>query len=169
MLDVNDVKAGDLVSPAFSKSFKLLALCIVAFSASWMYQLWSVGKLAANNTLSPSNGLIWLLCGLALMVYTLISIYISKTTLTGDLESGGKLHQSWIWDKEVNLKEIAYAKLIRVKGFDWLIAPRLYVRTVMGKFTVFYAANPLLIEEYRKLVVVIQHRNMSDVLGLPAQ
>lgn len=134
-----------------------------------MYQLWSAGKLAANGALSPSNGLIWLLCGLMLMAYTVVSIYTSKTTLSGDLESGGTLHQSWIWDKEVNLKEIAYAKLIRLRGFEWLVAPRLYVRTVMGKFTVFYTADPIMIEEYRKLVVVIQHRNMSDVLGLPAQ
>ena len=103
------------------------------------------------------------------MAYTLVSIYISKTTLEGDLESGGKLHQTWIWDKEVALKEIAYAKLIRVSGLDWLIAPRLYVRTIMGKFTVFYAADPSMIEAYRKLVVTIQHRNMTDVLGLPAQ
>jgi hypothetical protein len=158
-----------VISPAFSKTFKLLALVIVTFSASWMYQLWAAGKLAANSSLSPSNGLIWLLCGLLLMVYTLVSIYISKTTLEGDLESGGKLHQTWIWDKEVALEEIAYAKLIRVNGLDWLIAPRLYVRTIMGKFTVFYAADPSMIEAYRKLVVTIQHRNMTDVLGLPAQ
>lgn len=147
----DDIQAGSLVSPAFSKPFKLLALCIVAFSASWMHQLWSAGKLAANSSLSPSNGLIWLFCGLLLMAYTLVSIYTSKTTLQGDIESGGKLQQSWIWDKEVNLKEIAYAKLIRVRGFDWLIAPRLYVRTMMGKFTVFYAADKRMIERYIEL------------------
>ena len=140
-----------LTSPAFSKPFKLLALAIVAFSASWMYQLWSVGKLAANSNISPSNGLIWLLCGLLVMLYTLVSIYTSKTTLTGTIASDGKLHQTWVWDKEVNLKEIAYAKLIRVRGFDWLIAPRLYVRTVMGKFTVFYAADKTMIAEFQKL------------------
>ncbi len=158
-----------MISSAFSKTFKLLTLGIVTFSASWMYQLWSSGKLAANSNLAPSNGLIWLLCGLMLMVYTLVSIYTSKTTLEGDLESGGMLRQTWIWDKEVSLKEIAYAKLIRARGFDWLIAPRLYVRTVMGKFTVFYATDPEMIEAYRKLVVTIQHRNMSTVFGLPAQ
>jgi hypothetical protein len=158
-----------LISPAFTKPFKLLALCIVAFSASWMYRLWSGGQLAANNTLSPSNGLIWLLCGLLLMIYTVVCIYTSKTTLAGDIESGGTLRQTWIWDKEVNLKEIAYAKLIRIRGLEWLIAPRLYVRTVMGKFTVFYACAPVMLEAYRQLVVVIQHRNMSDVLGLPVQ
>lgn len=158
-----------IVAQAFSRPFKLLALGIVAFSISWMYKLWTGGQLATNSNLSPSNGLIWLLCGLALMLYTLVSIYISKTTLEGDLESGGKLHQTWIWNKEVELKEIAYAKLIRVRGLDWFIAPRLYVRTIMGKFTVFYAADPVMIAAFRKLVVTIQHRNMTDVFGLPAQ
>ena len=156
-------------APAFSKPFKLLALLIVSACISWMYQLLQLGKLASNNTLSPSNGLIWLCCGLALMAYTVVAVYRSKTTLDGDIESGGKIQQTWIWDKEVNLKEIAYAKLIRVRGLDWLIAPRLYVRTVMGKFTVFYTTGPVMIEAFRKLVVTIQHRNMTSLLGLPAQ
>ena len=158
-----------ITSPAFSKPFKLLALCIVAFSASWMYQLWSSGKLAANNSLSPSNGLLWLLCGLLLMVYTLVSIYTSRTRLEGDIQQGGKLHQTWIWDKEVNLKELAYAKLIRVRGLDWFVAPRLYVRTVMGKFTVFYAADAAMIASFQTLVAAVQQRNHSTLLGLPAE
>jgi hypothetical protein len=142
-----------LTSPAFSRLFKLLALVIVTSCASWMYQLWSAGKLAANSAMSPSNGLIWLLCGLALMLFTLVSIYRSKTTLTAH-----SLKQTWIWDKEVVLSELVYAKLIRVKGFDWLIAPRLYVRTMMGKFTVFYAADTVMIDAFQKLIQKIQQR-----------
>jgi hypothetical protein len=137
----------ELTVPAFSKLFKLLALLIVAASGSWMYQLWSTGRLAPNASFSPANGLIWLLCGLVLMVFTVASIYRSKTTLT---ESS--LKQTWLWDKEVMLAELVYAKLIRVRGFDWLIAPRLYVRTMMGKFTVFYASSPAMITEFERLV-----------------
>jgi hypothetical protein len=158
-----------ITAPAFSRSFKLFALLIVSACGSWMYQLLAQGKLAANNHISPSNGLIWLVCGLALMIYTVVAVYRSKTTLEGDVESGGKLRQTWIWNKEVSLKEIAYAKLIRVRGLDWLIAPRLYVRTVMGKFTVFYAADIVMIEAYKKLAVTIQHRNMTSLIGLPVQ
>lgn len=154
---------------AFSRPFKLLALLIVCACGSWMFQLLHLGKIASNNTISPSNGLIWLCCGLALMAYTVLAVYRSQTTLEGDLEAGGKLLQTWIWNKEVNLKEIAYAKLIRVRGLDWLIAPRLYVRTVMGKFIVFYAADSAMIDAFRKLAVAIQHRNMTSLLGLPIQ
>ena len=144
-----------LVSPAFSRPFKLLALLIVAFSASWMYQLWAAGKLANNSALTPSNGLIWLLCALVLMIFTVASIYRSQTTLTERT-----LKQTWIWDKEVALAELVYAKLIRVRGFDWLIAPRLYVRTMMGKFTVFYAAEKPMIQAFERLIVSINQRSL---------
>lgn len=145
--------ASGLTSPAFSRPFKLLALLIVATSASWMYQLWTTGQLAANHQMSPSNGLIWLFCGWLLMAFTLVSIYRSKTTLTDST-----LKQTWIWDKEVVLPELVYAKLIRIKGLDWLIAPRLYVRTMMGKFTVFYAVDKAMIAEFQNLVGIIQQR-----------
>ncbi len=135
-----------LSSPAFSRPFKLLALSIVTASASWMYELWSTGRLASNYEASLSNGLIWLVLGWVLMAWTLVAIYRSRTTL-----ADGKLIQTWIWDKEVLLDHIAYAKLIRIRGFDWLIAPRLYVRTVMGKFTVFYAAQKPMLVEFEKL------------------
>ncbi|MDI9333440.1 MAG: hypothetical protein QM533_03610 [Cytophagales bacterium] len=142
-----------LTVPAFSRPFKLLALLIVAASGSWMYQLFTTGQLAPNHTLSPSNGLIWLLCGWLLMVFTLVSIYRSQTTLTEHT-----LKQTWIWDKEVALPELVYAKLIRLKGLDWLIAPRLYVRTVMGKFMVFYAADKTMVTEFQHLVRTIERR-----------
>ena len=136
-----------MTSPAFSRFFKLLALLSVVASARWMYQLSASGQLVINTNLNPSNGFIWLLCGLALMVYTLLSIYTSTTTLTSE-----KLQQTWIWNKEIALTHIAYAKLIRIKGLDWLIAPRLYVRTMMGKFVVFYAADAAMIQEFERLV-----------------
>ena len=33
--------------------------------------------------------------------------------------------QRWIWDKHMALDDLAFGKLIRVRGLDWLIAPRL--------------------------------------------
>ena len=50
------------------------------------------------------------------------------------------------------LRELAYGKLIRVRGLEWLIAPRLYVRTLTGKFAVFYAASPEMVVEFERLV-----------------
>lgn len=87
------------------------------------------------------------------MGFTLISIYRSQTTLTEQT-----LKQTWLWDKEVALSELVYAKLIRFKGLDWLIAPRLYVRTMMGKFTVFYASDSAMLAEFEKLIQTIQQK-----------
>lgn len=89
------------------------------------------------------------------MIFTVASIYRSQTTLTDKT-----LKQTWIWDKEVALPELVYAKLIRVRGFDWLIAPRLYVRTMMGKFTVFYAAEKPMIQAFERLIISINQRSL---------
>jgi hypothetical protein len=62
------------------------------------------------------------------------------------------IHQSWLWDKQMELRELAYAKLIRIPGLDWLIAPRLYARTLNGKFAVFYTADRAMLEEFERLV-----------------
>jgi len=39
-----------------------------------------------------------------------------------------------------------------LRGLDWLIAPRLYLRTLPGKFAVFYLADPALLAESQRLV-----------------
>lgn len=111
-----------------------------------MYQLWHSGKLTPNLHWALSNGWLWVLAAWLLMLYTVIAIYRSSTILTDDT-----LKQQWIWDKEVALKDIAYAKLIRIKGLDWLIAPRLYVRTGIGKFSVFYAADEAMLARWEKI------------------
>jgi hypothetical protein len=80
------------------------------------------------------------------MAYTVGQVLRGKTTLTAK-----GLEQTWIWDKKVELRDLAYAKLIRVPGLDWLVAPRLYVRTLMGKFTVIYASDPHMVEEFKRL------------------
>ena len=89
---------------------------------------------------------LWLWAAWSIMAYTVGHLLMGTTTLT----SNG-LEQTWIWDKKVELRDLAYAKLIRVPGLDWLVAPRLYLRTLMGKFTVIYASNPDMVEEFKRL------------------
>jgi hypothetical protein len=61
------------------------------------------------------------------------------------------IHQTWIWDKHMSYDELAYAKLIRVRGLEWFMAPRFYVRTLMGKFAVFYVSSPQVQHECERL------------------
>jgi len=139
---------GDAVEgQAFSLPFKLLATVIVGGCAFWLAQLWSVGALGTAKT----GGLGWFLAGIALMGWTWFHIMTSRTRI--DRQG---LHQRWIWDKQMAFDDLAFGKLIRVRGLDWLIAPRLYVRTLVGKFAVFYAATPELIAEFERLVAELK-------------
>jgi hypothetical protein len=139
---------GDAVEgQAFSLPFKLLATVIVGGCAFWLAQLWSVGALGTART----GGLGWFLAGMALMGWTWFHIMTSRTRI--DRQG---LHQRWIWDKQMAFDDLAFGKLIRVRGLDWLIAPRLYVRTLVGKFAVFYAATPELIAEFERLVAELK-------------
>ena len=141
-----------LQSPAFSKPFKFLASLMVAYVGVWLWQLWQLGKL--GNT---SATLGWFAAALIMMSYTLWHIWRSVTTLDEK-----RIHQSWVWDKAFDMRELAYAKLIRVPGLDWLIAPRLYVRTMLGKFAVFYAADPAMVREFTRIVKELEAFRLSQ-------
>jgi hypothetical protein len=121
---------------AFSLTFKLIASVIVFGAAGWLASLWQAGALGSGGR----SGTGWFAASLAIMLWTWWHIMASRTRLEADA-----LHQTWIW-------ELAYGKLIRIRGLDWLIAPRLYVRTLLGKFAVFYAADPVLIADFERLV-----------------
>ncbi|MGE4239726.1 hypothetical protein [Ramlibacter sp.] len=135
---------------AFSRFFRLLATGLVAAIGTWMHSLWAAGKLAPAGA-SNAMALGWPLAAFAVVAITWWFIQTSKTTLTPEA-----LHQSWMWDKKMELHELAYAKLIRVRGLEWLIAPRLYVRTLLGKFAVFYTADKAMLEEFERLVVELK-------------
>lgn len=126
------------VSAAFSWPFKILAVGLLAGLAFWAYQLHGEKIFQADH--------LWLWAAWGIMAYTVGHLLMGKTTLTAQ-----SLEQTWIWDKKVELRDLAYVKLIRVPGLDWLIAPRLYARTLMGKFTVIYACSPAMIKELQKI------------------
>lgn len=128
---------------AFSLTFRLLGMAMLVGGSVWMFMLWLEGSLGSGQ----SSGLIWFASGLALMFFTVWHIWTSRTRLDEN-----QIHQSWLWDKQMDLRELAYAKLIRVPRLDWLIAPRLYARTLNGKFAVFYAADQDMLAEFDRLV-----------------
>lgn len=131
---------------AFSLPFQALACVIVAVCAYGLFAMWSEGKLGITAGKAASQALYWYLAALALIAYTLWCILTSVTTL-----SSTSLDQSFVWNKHVELSDLAYVKLIRVSGLDWLIAPRLYCRTLLGKFSVYYACDPAMIREFERL------------------
>ena len=135
-------EGGTVSGPAFSRTFRFIATLIVGGCAAWIAQQWTRGALGT----SVGTGTGWFIAGLALMAWTWWSIMVSTTRL----DPRG-LHQRWVWNKDMPYDDMAYVRLIRVRGFSWLIAPRLYVRTLAGKFTVFYGATPALIGEFERM------------------
>ena len=138
-----DLATDQVVSgKAFSVAFRVLALLLVEGVAWWAYVLWSNGKLGASMT----SSVLWLLAALVLMFITVFYVFRSVTSV-----SSSHLKQSWIWNKEMPIRDLAYVKLIRLRGFDWLIAPRLYARTHGGKFASFYASTPAVLQQFEKI------------------
>ena len=136
-----------LEGPAFSPAFKLIATVLLAGMAGWFVNLWLSGKVSGGTVSIMS----WFIAALVLMACTWWSILRSVTRL-----DTGELRQSWLWNKKMELRELAYGKLIRVRGLDWLVAPRLYLRTLEGKFAVFYAADPKMIAQFERLVAELK-------------
>lgn len=132
---------GRIECSAFSTSFKTLAVGLVTLAIVWAWKMWVDGLLLLNL---QSSG--WLMAALCMMAYTEWHILRGKTTLDSKA-----LEQSWVWRKRTELQDLAYAKLIRVRGLEWLIAPRLYTKTFSGKLAVFYAAAPAMLTEFERL------------------
>jgi hypothetical protein len=138
-----DLKPDQIISgKAFSIPFRVLSLLLVEGIAWWGYVLWSSGKLGTTFT----SSMLWLLAALVLMSITVFYVFRSVTSV-----SETHLKQSWIWNKEMLVADLAYVKLIRLKGFDWLIAPRLYARTHGGKFASFYASSSNVLQQFEIL------------------
>lgn len=135
-----------LVVNAYSTSFRALTLAIVGGIGGWMFYLEQRGLLGTTGAGTPGSTWGWLLAAMALIAYTAWNIFTSQTSL-----SSRSLRQSWIWDKELELADLAYVRLMRVPGLDWLIAPRLYARTLLGKSAVFYAADEHMLAEFSRL------------------
>ena len=130
-------EAPDRAVAAFSRSFRILAWSLLLFLGGWM---------VANQDRWHSQLALWGALAWLLMAATVWAIERSQTRLTAE-----QLFQSWLWDKKMPICELAYAKLIRVPGLDWLIAPRLYVRNLSGKFTVIYCADAAVLQDMRRL------------------
>ena len=133
--------------PAFSRTFKLLATVMVLGSAAWLARLWWAGLLA--RTLGPQAA--WFLAAEAILLWTWWEVLRSRTSV--DTQA---LRQTWMWEKKMDLADLATARLIRVRGLEWLIAPRLYVRTLVGKFAVFYTADPRMTAEFERLIAELK-------------
>lgn len=134
---------------AYTPFFRALASVVVFGLIGWLCLL-PAGPAALFQS-GPASG--WYLAVLAMMVWTWWSILRSETWLGPD-----GLHQRWIWHKHVALSDLADGRLLRVRGLEWLIAPRFYARAGLGKFTVFYLGTPELVTACEALAQQLKAR-----------
>ena len=117
---------------AFTWLIKLLASLLVAALIYWGVR--ASGSMVWQEFSLPA-GLLW---GLAVAIIMVVYYWMLKSrTSIGQ----GVIVQTWLWQKQVRIKDIRQAKFIYIPYLSWLIAPRLIVRAgpVM---TVFYTADP---------------------------
>lgn len=142
---------GQVEGAAFSRSFQAITLLTVLGSGYWLLSLWQQGKFGGNTGLDGLRAAGWFILGWCLLAWTAWHVMHSRACL----DAHG-LHQTWIWDKHMGYDELAYAKLIRIRGLEWFMAPRFYVRTLLGKFAVFYVTDPIVMQECERLSAELQ-------------
>lgn len=119
-----------------------------------MLLVWAIRLLFADDAPTPAGGLLsWLLVGLALVIYMGIVLLRSQTTLTAST-----LSQDWFWEKKVALQEVTYVRFMRLRGWEWLIAPRLLVRAGHGPLKSFHAASPHMWAEFERWSQALRDR-----------
>ncbi len=135
-----------LEGPAFSRSFQMITGLIVLGSAYWLLSLWQQGKFGGDTGLAGLKAAGWFIVAWALLAWTAWHVVQSRVRIDAQ-----GIHQTWIWDKHMVFDDLAFAKLIRIRGLEWLMAPRLYVRTLVGKFAVFYVTDATVLAECERL------------------
>jgi hypothetical protein len=131
-----------VAGPAFGQVFRTTATVLV-----FALVIWGLRVVTQNGLDSVDSTLLsWVLAGLGLVLIMWWTMVRSTTTLTTDC-----IDQTWFWKKSTPLADIGYAKFMRFKGLEWLIAPRLYVRTGHGPFKTYYAGHPTLWEAFESM------------------
>ena len=130
--------------PSFPVAVKALAtilvVALVAFGSTTLIS--PVGE--ATRSLTARD--IGFLAALALVIGSgYWGILTSRTSIDGE-----HIEQTWLWHKTVDIADITQLKLVRVPGLDWLVVPRLVVRTGFG-LTTFQAGDPAVLSRFRLL------------------
>jgi hypothetical protein len=96
----------------------------------------------------------WFWAALAIVCWMLVYIWTSRITITSDL-----MRQTWIWRKEAKVSELTHLRILRIRGLEWLVAPRVYAHTVDHRFTLFYVADLAVLAQCEKLQAALAELN----------
>ena len=135
--------AGPVEGPAFSLTFRVATTLFVLSLGFWLALVYVAEH---TRTGGGSALLVWFFAAFAMCVFFLYWILKSRTRI-----DSAALHQSWFADKHMAISDLATIGVLRVRGLEWLVAPRAHARTLMGKFAIFHAADPAVLAEFERL------------------
>lgn len=122
--------------PTFGPVHQAAILLILALLTIWGLSL------GLNQALHATRLAVWLALAYVMLLYMGAILVRSHTTLTPEA-----LTQDWFWRKSTPLQSIEFVRFFRIKEWEWLIAPRLYVRAGPGPFRAYYVYGPEMWEE----------------------
>ncbi len=139
---------GPVLTPVSGPSFPIV---VKVLATAWILGLLLFGVLALTGpSTAPVKSLTSTEWGfLGAVAFVIGSGYwgiLTSHTSIGDQY----IEQTWLWRKRVTIAEISQVKLISIRGLEWLMAPRLVVRTGFG-LTTFHAADPTVLSRFRLL------------------
>ncbi|MFM6999750.1 MAG: hypothetical protein ACKOXU_01585 [Limnohabitans sp.] len=135
-----------LQASAFGPVFKAMAWFILLALMAWFWRL----DIQWASSQGAWCAVVWAM--LAFMVW-----HIQRSRITLDHEA---IEQSWMWRRRIALRDLAYVKIMRIRGLEHLVAPRLYVRNLGGTFTFFYCHDRAMLEEFTRLAEALrQHEH----------
>ncbi len=141
-----EVPAQALSGPAFGPLFKALAWGMSLGLGAWIWRLeidWRTRHGA------------WVAVAWAMLVCIAWFIQRSRTVLDAQ-----GIEQTWMWRRQVALRELAMLKVMRVPGLEFLIAPRVYARTLGGRFHFFYCHDRRLLQEFSRLSQALRQHEL---------
>jgi len=131
-----------LTGAAFGPLFKALAWALSLGLGVWSLRL----DIDWGTSHGAWVALVW-------AMLTCIAVFIQRSRTVLDAQA---IEQSWMWRRRVGLHELALLKVMRVPGLEFLIAPRIYVRTLSGRFQFFYCHDRAMLEEFARLGQALQ-------------
>lgn len=138
--------AQTMSGPAFGPVFRGLAWGILLALFFWVWRL--------DLDWRSSHGL-WVIVAWSMLAYTAVHIQRSRIVL-----DNLAIEQTWMWRRRIELRELALMKVMRVRGLEWLIAPRVYARNLGGTFAFFYCHDRALLEEFERLALALRQHEL---------
>ncbi len=135
-----------VTGPAYSLWFKLLATVVTAVLGGY-----AINIVQRFPLLQYGFGVKALLFAAAVML--VVSYYwFLRSTITIDEEG---IKQRWMYNRQVEWRDIRSAKMIGIPYLSWIFPPRLVVRTGTA-FTTFNGGSQTVLIEFAKISLAYQ-------------